>query len=474
MCLNHQLAQAFDSTRSDAFAERLISTLNEGAVCLMLSVGHRTGLFDALGKLPPSSSQGVADAAGLDERYVREWLGAMVTGGIVDYDPATKAYSLPPEHAAFLTRDASPNNISVFAQYIAVLGQVEDDIVDCFRSGGGVPYQRYRRFHEVMAEDSGQTVLASLEDHIIPLAPGLREKLERGIQVLDVGCGRGHAIIQLAQRYPASHFLGIDLSPEAIQFARREAARLRLANADFQVRDVTDFDSSAEPNRYDLVTTFDAVHDQADPLAALKGIHRTLKAGGIYLMQDIHGSSHLHNNMDHPVAPLLYTVSTMHCMTVSLAQGGAGLGTLWGREKAEELLRETGFASIDVHQLEHDFQNDYYVMRKVSEDIRRRCGHQQEDRRTCGRPRQYGQADRRGGGTGAGGRRRTGPARRRRRGKFCRRYPRPKPPVDGYCPGGSNHFFRIFRKNAKRPGCPTVARLGNAVPRRSAHALRCA
>lgn len=355
---------AFDPQRAEGFAERLLTTLNEGALCLMLSVGHRTGLFDAMADRGPLTSDQVAQAAGLNERYVREWLAAMTAGRIVEYDPAARTYLLPAEHAACLTRGATPDNIAVFAQYIPLLGQVEDDIIRCFREGGGVPYERYPRFHEVMSEDSGQTVLASLQDHILPLAPGLKERLQHGIRVLDVGCGRGRALLQLAVAFPASEFTGLDLSQEAIDYARAEAQRQDLRNVHFEVRDVSDFERSAEAEKFDLITTFDAVHDQARPLAVLKGICKALKRDGVYLMQDIHGSSELHNNLDHPVAPLLYTISTMHCMTVSLAQGGDGLGTMWGRETAQAYLREAGFESVQVHQLQHDFQNDYYIAQK--------------------------------------------------------------------------------------------------------------
>ena len=128
----------------------------------------------------------------------------MVTGHIVEYDKRGKNYRLPKEHAAFLTRNSTPNNIAVFAQYIPLLGSVEDDIVECFKKGGGVEYSRYPRFHQVMAEDSGQTVLSSLFDHILPLVPSLVEKLETGIKVLDVGCGAGRAGNMMADRFPNS------------------------------------------------------------------------------------------------------------------------------------------------------------------------------------------------------------------------------------------------------------------------------
>ena len=135
-----------DEAKAEAFAERLVGMLNSGALALMTSIGHRTGLFDAMAGLPPSTSGEIAEKAGLNERYVREWLGAMLTGGIVDCDAGGKQFSLPPEHAAFLTRAAAPDNIAAFAQYIPLLGTVEDRIVECFRRGGGCPTRPFPGF----------------------------------------------------------------------------------------------------------------------------------------------------------------------------------------------------------------------------------------------------------------------------------------------------------------------------------------
>jgi 2-polyprenyl-3-methyl-5-hydroxy-6-metoxy-1,4-benzoquinol methylase len=352
----------FDQARADAFAGRLLTALNHGALCLMVSVGHRTGLFDAMSKLAPATSEEIATQAGLDERYVREWLGAMVTAGVVDVAPTTLRFSLPPEHAAFLTRAAAADNIAVFAQYVAVMGGVEDDIVECFRAGGGVPYSRFPRFHEVMAEDSGQSVLSSLETHVLPLVPGLTERLSEGIRVLDVGCGRGRILGRLATLYPRSRFVGMDLSQEAIAHARDEASRAGCTNIDFVAADLSDFDQTAAPGTFDFITTFDAVHDQARPLSVLKGIRRALKPDGVYLMQDIAGSSDVRKNIEHPIGVFLYTISCMHCMTVSLAQGGEGVGAMWGEEKTREYLQKAGFRSITTHRLAHDIQNNWYVV----------------------------------------------------------------------------------------------------------------
>lgn len=363
MCLNCQL-QNFDQTRADAFSDRMVEALNTGAMTIMLAIGHRTRLFDHLDGQPPLTSQQLARRANLNERYVREWLNGMVVSQIIEYDPSNRTYYLPVEHANWLTRRSTEGNIAVFAQYIGIMGSVEDDIVECFKHGGGVPYEKFPRFHEVMAEDSGQTVLSSLEEHILPLVPGLIAKLKSGIRVLDVGCGRGRAINLLAELYPNSEFIGVDLSDEAIIYATNEARQRGNDNARFMKQDVTDFDQSADEQGFDLITTFDAIHDQAKPLNVLKGIQKALKKDGIYLMQDIHASSEVQNNMDHPVGPLLYALSTTHCMSVSLAQDGDGLGTMWGREKATELLNEAGFKKIRIEQLEHDFQNDYYIIQK--------------------------------------------------------------------------------------------------------------
>ncbi len=354
----------FDPKRAEAFAGRLLQTLNDGSLCLMVSIGHRVGLFDSMRGQPAATSRDIATRAGLNERYVREWLGAMATGGVVDVDETSTRFRLPDEHAAFLTRAAAADNMAVFAQYIPLLGNVEEEIIECFRKGGGVPYEKFPRFHDVMAEDSGQSVMSSLESHIVPLVPDLADRLVAGVRWLDLGCGRGMIITRLAQLYPRSFFIGVDLSREAISWAQERAASEELRNIEFVVRDLSDFDQTAEREAFDVVSTFDAVHDQAQPLRMLRGIYRTLKRDGLYLMQDIKGSSFVRNNLEHPLGTVLYTVSCMHCMTVSLAQGGEGLGAMWGEEKTREYLAQAGFGSVEKHDLAHDIQNNWYVVRK--------------------------------------------------------------------------------------------------------------
>ena len=350
-----------NTTRAEAFANEMMSLLNHGALSLMVSIGHRTGLFDTMRQLPPATYRTIAKEAGLNERYVQEWLGAMVSGRIVEYHPQPDTYELPREHAAYLTRAAGADNVAVFTQYISTLGQVEDDIVRCFQQGGGVPYEKFPRFHEVMREDSGLAVVPMLIDEILPLIPNSVSHLTEGIRVLDVGCGSGRALNLMAQHFPASEFVGYDLCEEPLSVARQEARVQGLTNVYFEQKDLTRYQPEA---RFNLITAFDAIHDQARPDLVLQRIYQALDEDGHFLMVDINASSKVENNIDHPIAPLLYTLSTMHCMTVSLAQNGMGLGAMWGREAANRLLREAGFRQVSEYLIERDFQNRYFVIRK--------------------------------------------------------------------------------------------------------------
>jgi len=168
-------------------------------------------------------------------------------------------------------------------------------------------------------------------------------------------------MIELAKNYPNSRFAGYDFSEESIDRAKAEAAELGLANVRFEVRDAA---AIGETDAYDLITSFDAIHDQAKPAAMLAGISKALRPDGVYLVQDIAGSSHLEKNLDLPAAPYMYTISLTHCMTVSLAYEGEGLGAMWGEEKCVEMLKDVGFNNVTVNKLDHDFINNYYIATK--------------------------------------------------------------------------------------------------------------
>lgn len=248
-------------------------------------------------------------------------------------------------------------------QWIPVLAQVEDEIIECFKNGGGVPYSLYKRFDQVMAEESYQTTVLGLTEHILPLVPNLVSKLKTGIKVLDIGCGMGKAVNSMAKHFPNSEFHGYDLSETAIEGAKREADQMKNSNTVFKVQNILDLTFAG---KFDLITAFDAIHDQPKPDIVLKNIYNSLNKNGVFLMQDILASTNLKDNIAHPLGPFLYTVSCLYCMSVSLSQQGAGLGAMWGKEKAVEMLKTAGFSNIEVKNLPHDFQNYYYTSYKNS------------------------------------------------------------------------------------------------------------
>lgn len=350
-----------DMAKTEAFAGQMIGLMNNALLCLLVSIGHRTGLFDTMAGMAQATSEEIAQTAGLNERYVREWLNAMTVGRFVEYDAPKREYRLPPEHAASLTRAAGPNNMASFAQFESLVGGVEDEIVECFRNGGGVPYSRYPKFQQLMAEMSAQIHDASLIEGTLPMVEGLAERLKAGIDVCDVGCGQGHAINLMAKAFPESRFVGWDFSEEGIAAGKADAAQLGLANATFEVKDAATIEGS---KKFDLITVFDAIHDQADPAKVLANISKSLKPGGVFLCVDIRGSSNVQENMEHPLAPMLYSISTLHCMTVSLALDGTGLGTMWGLQKANEMLRDAGFTKVETREIPEDIFNVYYIARK--------------------------------------------------------------------------------------------------------------
>ena len=352
--------ETLDQERADAFAGRLITMLDDASLALLTSVGHRTGLFDALAGLGPASSPEIARAAALDERYVREWLGGMVVGGIVEYDPAARTYLLPPEHAAFTTEVAGPDNLAFFTQYVSLMGAIEPEIVRVFRQGGGVPYSAYPTFQQLQRDETARVYDAALVDVILGLVPGLVQQLESGIDVVDVGTGGGHAVNVMARAFPRSRFLGIDISEEGIEIGRTEAAGWGLSNATFEVTD-----AAALTGRYDLVTAFDTVHDQAEPTKLLSSISDALSDDGVFLMGDVAFSSDLEDNIGNPMAPTVFAFSVFHCMTVSLAYGGEGLGTAWGEQAARAKLADAGFDDVETAQVEGDPLNIYYIARKT-------------------------------------------------------------------------------------------------------------
>ena len=356
--------------KRDAFLQKMTSILNGGALNLAMALGYRTGLFDAMdGFSSPRSPAAIASRAGLSERYVREWLGVMVTGGIVELarENGEALYFLPPEHGDFVARRAGDSNLAVYAQEMPLLTTCAmEPVLEGFRTGDGVPYDRYKGFQAFMTELSNAKHRKVLVDRFLPSVDEgrLTERLKEGIRVCDFGCGEGVAAILMAQAFPRSRFTGIDLCEETLAKGREEASSKKLENARFEARDAARLTEDASlRGTYDYILAFDAIHDQTAPLEALRSVRHLLAPGGLFSMVDIAAGSEHRDNLDHPMGPFLYAVSLLHCMPVGLVNGGAGLGMMWGREKALEMLKEAGFHRVEVLEMEHDPFNVHYLCR---------------------------------------------------------------------------------------------------------------
>jgi SAM-dependent methyltransferase len=354
------ITETIDETRVQEFAGRLFGIYTGAMLSAMIDIGYRTGLFEAAAQGPASSPE-LAIRAGLHERYVREWLGAMATSGIVEYDAASETYRLPPEHAACLTGGGS-GNLAPFGQLNTHLATHVKEVARVFRDGGGVPYEAFRpEFTDAMDAMGRGAFDEELVDAWLPCASGLRETLTRGARVADIACGTGHAVVLLAREFPRSTFTGYDTAEDAIARARAEAAAAGLTNAHFEVRDVAEL---TVDDPLDVVFVFDAIHDMVSPAAVLRCIYDAVAPGGIFFMKEPRVSSDLADNIGNPFAPILYSVSTLHCLTVSLADNGAGLGTAWGEQVARRMLADAGFDDIGVYEAPADPMDAIFIMAK--------------------------------------------------------------------------------------------------------------
>lgn len=308
------------------YASRVARALNDGCTALMTSIGHRTGLFDAMASLPPATPSKIAETARLSERYVRAWLDSMVAARIVEHEPKTGTYLLPIEYAAVLTRAAGSNNFAALAQILPMLASMEDLVVAGFRSGGGLKPEAFRKLNELQCEQMEDEFVEDL----LARMPGMREKLVAGGAVLHPGCGRGQVLHVLARMFPRTLFRGYDVSPHVI------AGATGRRNLVFDVVNLATLDD--EPEEYDLIVALDFNDDPA----ILANIARSLKKDGVFLVR------HRASEEGHPFAPMLLALNAMQRVPVALARGeGEEAGV------AESLVR-AGFTSFRFERFPSD------------------------------------------------------------------------------------------------------------------------
>ncbi len=321
--------------------------------------GDKLGLFKVLAAAGPVTETELARRAGLQPRYVREWLGSMVCGGVLDYDPASKSFSMPPERAMVLANESSPVFVGGLFEMMPTWYANVPKVSEHFRSGGGVPQTEYKEeFWHGFERFTGAQFVNHIAQHWMPAMPDVDQRLREGGSVADVGCGNGQAPLIFARAYPKARVAGYDNYPLAIEQAKDRANRQGLRDrVRFQVADV----SRGLPEQYDLITTFDVVHDMVDPVGSLKGIRRSLSPGGTYLWHEFNVSSDLEENMKNPLGlpVLLFSGSTNYCTTTSLSQGGAAYGAVLGEKNARQLARDAGFSSFERLPIEDPFHALY-------------------------------------------------------------------------------------------------------------------
>jgi 2-polyprenyl-3-methyl-5-hydroxy-6-metoxy-1,4-benzoquinol methylase len=342
------------------FMEKVLGDYASANAFFMAAIGDRLGLFKDLAARGTATSLELAVRTGLQERYVREWLAGMAAAGYLTYEPDTGRYALPAEHAPVLAEEAGRFFLGcAFFGYSTNYGQTFHRLLGAFRDGGGVPQDL---FGEEVTEAIDR-VTAPWCEHLLvpewlPAMPDVLAKLRAGATVADVGCGRGRAVINLARAFPACSVVGYDVYEPAVLAAQSRAAAAGLSDrVRFEVRDVV----QGLPQRYDVVTTFDVVHDSANPRRLLRAIHESLQPDGRYLCVDINCSERPEDNVG-PLSTIMYGLSLAYCMTVSLAEGGEGLGALGLHEaKLTELASETGFSQVRRVPIEDPFNNLYVL-----------------------------------------------------------------------------------------------------------------
>ncbi|GAC1645724.1 MAG: class I SAM-dependent methyltransferase [Chloroflexota bacterium] len=356
-----ETAPAIDMDALNEVIGQLVSDYNAAMASALVYIGDRNGLFTAMDGAGAVTPDELAARTGQSSRYLREWLSAMACAGYVQYDPTTGRFTLPPEQAFCLANPDSPAFFSGLFEMLPTWYGNAAKVADAFKTGTGVPQKEYgEEFWHGFERFTRAQFLNHLTQHWIPSIPGLDEKLKEGARMADIGCGNGQAILILAQAYPRSQFIGYDSYELAIENARKRAAQAGVdGRVEYQLRDVV----KGLPDTYDLITVFDTVHDMVDPVGALTSIRKALASDGVLLWTEFNVSGDLAENLANPLnlAKFTYSASTLYCMTTSLSQGGAGIGTCMGPHKAEELAREAGFESFRRLPIEDPFTAVYEV-----------------------------------------------------------------------------------------------------------------
>ncbi|MFM2069426.1 MAG: hypothetical protein RLZZ584_4335 [Pseudomonadota bacterium] len=335
-----------DKERSTRFMLKVVGDVATAMAAGLLVVGDRAGLFRQLAGAGPLTAAELAERSGVLPRYVEEWLAAMAGAGYVEYDAAAERYTLPDEHAQFLTDPGSEYYLGGLYGSVPGLLAMAPRLAEAFQTGSGISFADFGAGMPQMLEVMNRPVYeARLVRHWLPALPAVVARLQAGGRALDLGCGTGVVPITLARAYPDATIVGIDLDARSIDIARGYAHDAGLAaRVRFEVSRIEEL--PAGPG-WDFISTFDVMHDLPDPVAAMRHIRAALAEGGTYLMVEPKVADDLQTNLANPFARMFYGISCLHCVPQSLAQGGLGLGACWGEKRARALAAEAGFTRFE-------------------------------------------------------------------------------------------------------------------------------
>jgi SAM-dependent methyltransferase len=336
-----QDAPTVDTEKLMQFVFRAVDEVGATLNTALVVMGDKLGWYRALADAGPLTPAEVAARSGTAERYVREWLNAQAAGGFVEYDPDSGRYTLPPEQAVALTDESSPAFLPGFFQL--ALGSVIDSprIGEATRTGEGVGWHDHvHDVHEGCERFFRPGYNAHLVSEWLPALDGVVDKLQRGARVADVGCGHGASTVLMAEAFPASTFDGYDYHDGSIATARVRAADAGVADrARFETAAAASYPGAG----YDLVTTFDCLHDMGDPVGGARHVRETLTPEGTWMIVEPRAGDRVEDNLN-PVGRAYYAFSTLLCTPASLSQEvGLALGAQAGEARIREVVASVGF-----------------------------------------------------------------------------------------------------------------------------------
>jgi SAM-dependent methyltransferase len=333
-----------DEAKANAFLGKMIGDIGATLSGALVIIGDRLGLYRALAKYGPMTSEALAEKTGTHERYVREWLANQAASGYLEYDRQTKQFTLPLEHQAELADESSPVLLCGLYQIAQTMFVDEPHITEAFRTGGGFGWHEHdNRLFSATERFFRPGYNAHLVAGWIPSLDGVEAKLQAGAQVADVGCGHGTSTIVMARAYPNSTFVGYDYHDASIAAAREAAARAGVADrVRFEVASAQTFPGSG----YDFIACFDCIHDMGDPAGAAAHIRAALKPDGTFMMVEPFANDDLGDNLN-PVGRVYYAASTILCTPASLSQDvGLGLGAQAGEARMRDIFTGAGFSQF--------------------------------------------------------------------------------------------------------------------------------